>query len=719
LSQGGQKATYFWDSVNDVVVQAVACDKGSRVQAFKRLILAQGHVKKGVPIEQLHTILAAYNGSLEIATAAPDENWVKTLEPLRQPKRGVLESALRRTEAELAERESEFLTWKGVRDVDEAHENFKKRSEEIRDLNQRLYHIDREPQLIYNPGHPLRTTLSAWQTVGRFHLRELKDQAKERSSALRLRIDFTKRQAIKELKDTRKEILSELEDEEKREKDYAKTIAELVEEGLALSLAITVRSPTVDVLGRKDAVVRKCAEDVADNAKRLSRTLKEKLELDFRSGLPSWIGSFTGRPHDKALAGKEELVDEVAKVATATIEKVETSREIQKIGFPRFDASKRLAEDQAPTSLPVLYDLDALSRHVLIVGGTGSGKTQLARVLVESLLLQHSPIPVLIIDPTGSWTGLAQACTSSSMIERYEQFAMKKEWARPFPFQLLNAGEPAADIARKAVGFRGASVLVTNTLSSAEEIVAVRSLLQAVQAEIQTWPEGATRFTIVMDEAHKFLAEKGLNEVAQFLARTARVRGAGLIFISQNWTDVGDIRSNCQTKAQLSTGYGPDLVRASQVFGSNHRDLVPKLKQGCALLNYPEWRTALVQVRPSLSHPGAIPKALLEMHEAAANLEEIVATMTRHLTTCDATTVGIEQAQEKPKSGPSEPLSESSHATEAGTWRDVATSLANCDLSAARIAAKIRERGMAPPGVRTIQRFRALQKRNTKTLELP
>lgn len=725
LNSGAAKTVYYLDG-NGVVVQATSTVAGSIVQAFKRLVLSEANMSKGLRFDQLHTLLSAYNSSLEILTSTPDEDFVRRLEPLGDRNRGILEASLKKVAGQLSREEDEYHDWRGVRDLDVAHENLKNRQEEIFDLNQKLVHNALEPQFIYNPTGTLRRTVSAWQTTDRVRFHELKYQSKERATAIRQRIEFTRRISIKELKDKRKEILAELDEERKRERDHEKTVAAVVEEGVGATVLVTVRSRAIEVRGRRDPAVRQCADDVQESARRLRRILKERLGMEFveppkGQGLSLLTPSAKAFPLPQALASSQSVGEDLHKVVGGILESRPAPAKLPEIRFPTPEGTSdrrfaylglALRDDFSKIPHPILYDLDEQGpRHTAVVGGSGSGKSVAAGLIVEGAALHD--VPVLIFDPTGSWTGFGEPCASKSLLDAYPEFGMRRDWARSFNLKVVSPGDLQAvpAILSETLDSPGITVLTSEALTTAQEAEFASALLTELQLLMKSWPESKRlRLLAVFEEAHRYFAEKRLEPILEVFSRTARSKGVGLLIVSQVAVDLPPaIRNNVATKIQLFTNYAGDLTRAAQVFGTDYRKLIPKFPKGVGAVLYPEFGSALCAFRPPLHSTFGIPVSSHQFFRSIHELAKLASDLTRHAATSDTTATkdvasgenAVRPAQEGETTG-----HDGSVATHDATdWRDVATSATHENLTAAGLAAAIRETGLTMPSLRTLQRF--------------
>lgn len=80
------------------------------------------------------------------------------------------------------------------------------------------------------------------------------------------------------------------------------------------------------------------------------------------------------------------------------------------------------------TELPAVIDYDLQGpRHILLAGGSGSGKTVCAQTVIEGALIKK--IPCIILDPTDQWTGLLKPCESKSLLSEYKKFGLPKSVA--------------------------------------------------------------------------------------------------------------------------------------------------------------------------------------------------------------------------------------------------------------------------------------------------
>lgn len=708
LSAGRIVVSQFYQSRDSVVVSVLSDGRTSVVQAFKKLVLNAG-ASKNVDLTQLSALLAAHATTLELRTTKPTPELVERIEPRKETKTRWLEHALSRLDQELAGVRQEYARWRGVRDKDEAHENLSNRREEIFDLNQKLIANAREPHFIYSPGkwHP-----SEWQRTDRVRFHEMKDQAKERASAIRSRLDFSYREEIKRLERKRRELLAEIETERKQDRATEDRAVEVLNESTAAAVLLTVQSRPLLAPGLKRDAVRAATEEVVKDARSLAAKLSERLNVHVRDAPDALTLSALFLPDVSALPA-ESLLGEEARRALSLVPRAALEKDVAKVvasqlthhvelnlsRFPQPDGKRRLAylgvaltSEQRPTQAPVYFDLDeAGPRHVAFVGGSGSGKSVAASLILEGAALHG--VPALVFDPTRSWTGFAQPC-SGTMLDRFKPFGLKPEWARGFDVRILDTrqlldGDADVDVQK------GITVFTSADVTEEEEASATASLLRSLFAQMNGWPESKRlRLLVVLEEAHRYLRHKAVQPILEQFARQARVKGIGLLVVSQVAVDLPPaIRNNCATKIQLFTNYTQDLTRAGQVFGSDVQKIVPKLRQAQGALHYPEYGTALVAFRPPLHSPSALSAEAMQLYLARRDLEEILATLVAQTTTQSKVNEKPTEAAAEPRSGQTTRI-----------WRDVATRVAS-KCKVAQLRQEIADAGVAPPSRRTLQRF--------------
>lgn len=741
---GKVKVSVFFESREQVVVSVLSNGASALVQAWKKLVLAGGRLTKSTDLSGLHALVSGHSATLELVTTRPSTQLQERVTPHTDSKTKWIEQALRKLEREIERAKDEYARWRGVRDLDEAHENLSNRHEEIFDLNQKLVANAREPHFVYSPGkwHP-----SEWQRTDRVRFHELKDQAKERASSLRSRIDFTYRDRIKQLEEKRRELQHEIESERKKDKEHNERHATLIDKGTAAAVLLTVRSRPVFAPGAKRDAVHAAAQDVTREATSLRVKLAERLGLNFkdadelflltpilipnvasllRSGdaLASDLAEATERALN--LTPRAALEKETAKTVAQLLTKTSTPP-LQVPDLSRFPtlkdaASRRLVylgkamdTNLKPTEGLIFYDLDAQApRHTSVSGGSGSGKSLTARLVIEGAALHG--IPAVIFDPTRSWTGLASPCAAGALLARYKAFRMRPEWARGFDLKIVEL-QPQGPHPAELLTSQGLTVIAAWKLTVEQERAAVSGLLGRVAKEVTAWPESQKlRAMLVFEEAHRYLQEPAIESTIELLARTARARGLGLLFVSQNNVDLPPgVRNNTASRFQLQTGYGPDLTRAGQVFGSDYAKKIPSLQQGCGVVNYSEYGSALVAFRPPLHNPSAISEDVAAFYTLNKEFEHVVRQLLADVRpsghdTARQTTDAINEGATPPEAhrttdtDTDQPHLRTDDRT-VRTWREAAERLASPNITSAALAEALRREGIEPPSERTLRRF--------------
>jgi len=527
------------------------------------------------------------------------------------------------------------------------------RHAEVFDLNQKLVANAEKPSIIYTPH---RYAVSAFQTTDRIRFNELRLQAEKRGTALRQRIDFARRARIQDLEERKRDLEKQLKEARSSEQRQRAEVKRLVRESETVGVSVLVRSPVLSVEGRINGAVESAAAEAHREAERLRRSLSAALGCEVNVAP---VDVLLAGPVVPDLALLRESHDAAAKRISAVLEealglvsKDRVEKELQGVlasllsgkgndalpdlsRFPRVtETDRRLAylglvlHDGKPT-LPVLYDLDEQGpRHTAVVGGSGSGKSQAAALIVEGAALHR--IPVLVFDPTRAWTGLALPCEAEGMLSRYPGFRMERTWRRGFEVRIIDGSDPPRS--------EGIGILCPTGLTAGEESGVVGDLLRDLYEGMKAWPESKRlKLLLVFEEAHRYLKDKALQPILELFARTARAKGVGLLVVSQVAVDLPPaVRNNCATKIQLQTNYNQDLLRAAQVYGSQIRNAIPGLKQGQGALHFPEHGTCLVSFRPRLSSPSPLSEEAARLLMLGGEVGR-AATLLRHDATRDTT----------------------------------------------------------------------------------
>ena len=290
----------------------------------------------------------------------------------------------------------------------------------------------------------------------------------------------------------------------------------------------------------------------------------------------------------------------------------------------------------AETNINAYWDLDKLTQHMIIAGGTGSGKTVAAMVIAEEALKKG--IPCIVFDPTAQWTGFVRACRDKHMLDLYPKFGLKPEDARAFKGNIIDVTDPNMPINIRNYTSEGEITVfcLTKLTPTQLDTFVTRTIDEIFKIP---WEESRKlKLLVIYDEVHRLLPKYGGVKGYRALERGVREFrkwGIGLIMISQVLLDFkGAIRAVIASEAQMRTKYSGDVNRVKSKYGSTYAVTLPKLKIGTGMVQNPEYndgRPWFIEFRPLLHDTSRIPERELKLYkkyqEELAEIERIVENM--------------------------------------------------------------------------------------------
>lgn len=252
--------------------------------------------------------------------------------------------------------------------------------------------------------------------------------------------------------------------------------------------------------------------------------------------------------------------------------------------------------------------IDQLKQHILIAGGTGGGKSVSGMVIVEELL--ERGIPVIVLDPTGQWSGFMKPCTERIMLQCYKKFGLPIDRRRKFSGRILEIRDPFAELDFLGMVKKG-QILILSLEKLQPRYIDIFTK-RFIRSVFSSNPKESTelKLLIVSEEVHRFLPKYGGQNA--YLALESGVRefrkwGIGLLMISQVLTDFkGAIRANIGTEIQFRTKYSGDINMVKQKYGATYSGFVAKLPVGTGMYQNPEFNDGkpyFIEYRPLYHNP--------------------------------------------------------------------------------------------------------------------
>jgi hypothetical protein len=251
--------------------------------------------------------------------------------------------------------------------------------------------------------------------------------------------------------------------------------------------------------------------------------------------------------------------------------------------------------------------------HLYISGTTGSGKSFLARVLIEEAA-QYENLSVVVLDPRNQSIGLLVPEDRPKILSQYEQFGMKPASAHGYAFGYFAPGLPyiPALPANLAALAAGKSIVSFKGLDDGRRCDLAARILDAVFETCSERESENPRLLVVADEAQLFtrkrVDESAKSAVARVersldrIAREGRKFGIVLALVSQTMKDfayeLASIRQMTTTKIFLRNS-DREIEYAADILGDG-RQLV-QLATGMALVHNANWGVVRLRVRPPYS----------------------------------------------------------------------------------------------------------------------
>lgn len=257
---------------------------------------------------------------------------------------------------------------------------------------------------------------------------------------------------------------------------------------------------------------------------------------------------------------------------------------------------------------PYLLPLHKLN-NLYISGSTGSGKSFLARVIVEGAVLEG--VRTVILDPRNQWAGLLFPEDRKEILKRYEQFGISPSLAQGFQADYFSSSQ-LEDIPR-LTGDQKPKIVSFKHQGARKRCRTAKQILDHLFQESLAKESQQVETLVVLEEAQLFTprgvpdeckpAAKEVEKVIDRIGREARKYGLNILLVSQTIKDFAyssaTVRQNVVTKAFMRNS-DRELDYASDFLPD--ASSLTELKSGEVFFYNPDLGGAIkIMVRPPFS----------------------------------------------------------------------------------------------------------------------
>jgi DNA helicase HerA-like ATPase len=242
-------------------------------------------------------------------------------------------------------------------------------------------------------------------------------------------------------------------------------------------------------------------------------------------------------------------------------------------------------------------------KGILVSGSSGAGKTIAAKVIVEELLKDRTP--VLVFDYTEQWQRLLEKNTNDEMLDHYAEFGMRRS-PKGFKGRVVQSAPQLDDLLTSS----GVTIVdLSDVYDSGERVDKVARMLDQLLEYFQLQEDcEELKRLIVVEEAHLWTSRDLPKDALRFLdsaARLLRKKGVGVMLVSQKISDFDSaMRSAMNMSIVFRTKYDGDLKAAARMLGSQVSEVIPALPVGYSVFHLADVGDPFVLAwRPTYSRP--------------------------------------------------------------------------------------------------------------------
>jgi len=238
----------------------------------------------------------------------------------------------------------------------------------------------------------------------------------------------------------------------------------------------------------------------------------------------------------------------------------------------------------AGKSSKAFLDINSLSKHLMLIGSTGAGKTTASMIIAEECMMHN--IAVLVMDISNKWSNFKEKCTSESMLSAYRRFGMES----PRSFDVSEVLVTGDDKPIKMSDFIESGKLGFFNLGKLDQKQFNTFICKTMKELISISRKGANnpRALVIIDDAYKLSPVFGgsATPMLEDARSSLWCSGISLMIITHSFIDFEPFGfGTVGTEICFRTPLEEDIERAKSRYGSMYASCLPEIRTGEAMVS--------------------------------------------------------------------------------------------------------------------------------------